>query len=470
LFPSLGYFGGIAASHLSITVDGPVRGIRLSLPPGATGRVDLRGLELFRDGRKVAVDLRKVTVTQSSDDCRGSSRRNPFTYGDLRTLKEKDPWWEARFDQPVDADTIRIYNRRDGHGARRSLRLVVAVADDDGYDEVYCGQSDDAVVQTAGTLSALSEVALDVADLGDEGRAHALREQILAGILRRMSRGVPLRGVQQRRHVAALIPTRRPAPGQGPTDAEWSLLGYLLASERHALPATATSVKSFSHVLGSRTALDRLADEVNRAGELLGSPTAVVTRHGIRDLGVLRRDRDAHLDLMERAAAVLRECGHDMLLSNGTLLGAVREGDFLAYDDDIDVMVPVDAAGPLSGEPELQQLQDELATKGWSVFLPNAHTNFHLVDRQTRMRIDVFPMFVDGETTTMTLNGMRMRAIPTRTVLPTSTIGLHGHTFHGPADPAAYLTEMYGSTWNVPDPYHDWPWPLDDDAALATEP
>jgi hypothetical protein len=128
LFPSLGYFGGIAASHLSITVDGPVRGIRLSLPPGATGRVDLRGLELFRDGRKVAVDLRKVTVTQSSDDCRGSSRRNPFTYGDLRTLKEKDPWWEARFDQPVDADTIRIYNRRDGHGARRSLRLVLAVA------------------------------------------------------------------------------------------------------------------------------------------------------------------------------------------------------------------------------------------------------------------------------------------------------------------------------------------------------
>ncbi|MGF0117735.1 LicD family protein [Promicromonospora sp. Marseille-Q5078] len=463
LLPSLGYFGGIAASYLPIRCAGPVSEVRFSLPRDGQRQLDLRGLELFRRGRRVAVDSSATTVSQSSDVTKDD--RSPFGLGGIRTARETGPWWSVRFDPPIDADEIRVYNRLDGYGIRNRSLTVAVSRPGDGPRTVVTVDSDRVVRQTVDLAARLTGQHLDDEVLASAGAADAARADVLARLADRARNGLLTDDATEQRLLASLLRTDRVPEEESLSDDEWALLGHLLAAERHRTPGTATSMRSYQLVLRSKADLHRLADEVNRAGEALGASRAVLTRHGIVDVGGLRARSDEYIATIEHAAEVLASCGYPTMLAYGTLLGAVRERDFLAHDDDVDLMVPLVAADRAAGETELAELRRGLQEKGWKVSRPNSYTNFHLHDPQTRLHVDVFPLFVDGESTTLHMEKMRLRSIPTSIVMPPRTLSFKGHDLLVPAQPEAFLEERYGEGWSVADPFYDWPWKLADDVA-----
>lgn len=460
LLPSLGYFGGIGANYLPVRFAGPAAEVRFSLPRDGQHQLDLRGLELYRRGKRVDVDLSTASVTQSSDVTKDD--RSPFGFGGIRTAREIAPWWSVRFDPPVDADEVRVFNRLDGYGVRTRALSVAVGRGAEGPDVVVTVDSDRVVRHTLDVLSRICGTPLDEAVLASAEAAGAARADVLARLAERARTGLLTTDPEEQRLLAQLLPTERPDDEAELSDDEWALLGHLLAAERHRAPGTATSMRAFQFVLRSKADLHRLGDEVNRAGEVLGAPRAVLTRHGIVDVGGLRERSDDYIATIENASAVLESCGYPTMLAYGTLLGAVREGDFLAHDDDVDLMVPLDAPGRAEGEPLLAELRERLQAKGWKVSRPNSYTNFHLHDPETKLHVDVFPLFVGGESTLLHMEKMQLRSIDTDIVMPPRTLEFKGHELLGPARPEAFLEERYGPGWSVADPFYDWPWTLRD--------
>ncbi|WP_166849839.1 polysaccharide pyruvyl transferase family protein [Isoptericola sp. BMS4] len=469
LLPTLGYFGGVAVNYLSVRTEGRVSEVTLFLPK-TEGQLDVRGIGLYNKGRRVVVDEGKVTYQQSSDALRTPGRPSPFALGGVRTEREPGAWWTVRLDAPVDADEVRVFNRLDGWG-RRSRKLTVAVAGQSGgFRTVRSVNSDRVVEETLALLSRLTDREVDASVLDSKESAGTARRELLAELARRAGDGLLTADREEQRLLFSLVRTDRLRADEALTDDEWTLLGHLLAAERLRVPATKTSMRSLQFVLRTRGELESLIEGVNRAGEVLGTPRAVLTRHGIVDVGGLRARSEDYLRTIERAGELLESCGYTAMLAYGTLLGAVREGDFLAHDDDVDLMVPLEAAGREDGEPALARLREKLKGQGWRVTRPNSYTNFHLHDPETKLHVDVFPLFVDAGTTTLHMEKMRLRQIDTDIVMPPARLSFRGHELWGPARPEAFLAERYGEGWSVADPYYDWPWKLRDDQPDEQQP
>ncbi|MFE7407783.1 LicD family protein [Isoptericola sp. NPDC057559] len=461
LIPSLGYFGGNAVNYLPVETGGPVSEIRVFLPQ-SEGQLDLRGVELFSGGRRLVIDESRATVSQSSGVERPGGQASPFALGGIRTKREQRAWWSVRFDAPVDATEVRVLNRLDGWGSR-ARALTVAVAGIDGtFRTIRSVGSDRVIAATLALVERITEQKIDETALSSKEGAGAVRAEVLAELARRAGEGLLTPDREEQRLLASLIRTHRLEDGEFLTDDEWTLLGHLLAAERLRLPSTATSMRTFHLVLDSRTALRRLEVEVNRAGEVLGTPPAILSRHRLIDVGGLRNRSDDYVAAMQRATAVLEECGYPAMLAYGTLLGAVRESDFLAHDDDVDMIIPLQASSEKEAREVLRGLHGQLRDKGWKVTRPNEYMNFHLGDPETKLHIDVFPLLVDGERSQLHMEKMKLREVPTDMVLPPATVTFLGHEMLVPADPTRFLTERYGETWSTPDPFYDWPWALRD--------
>jgi len=63
-----------------------------------------------------------------------------------------------------------------------------------------------------------------------------------------------------------------------------------------------------------------------------------IKRYFSRDLG-FGKDKPQAIELLRQTVAMLNECGITYFLISGTLLGPVRHGDFIPWDDDMDLIV-----------------------------------------------------------------------------------------------------------------------------------
>jgi tetratricopeptide (TPR) repeat protein len=150
--------------------------------------------------------------------------------------------------------------------------------------------------------------------------------------------------------------------------------------------------------------------------------------------------RQALLDLHRE----LEPLGVRPFLISGTLLGYVREGDFIPWDKDIDL-------GVFSQEIESADLEAAVAT--WPRFTAKRldWTDRLRIDHANGTKIDVFPHYPEGPD--------RVWHDGTATRWWNTPFGLRTVTFLGveqavPDDPERYLDENYGD-WRTPDPYFD---------------
>lgn len=145
-------------------------------------------------------------------------------------------------------------------------------------------------------------------------------------------------------------------------------------------------------------------------------------------------------------------CGVPAFLVYGTLLGAVRDGKLIGYDNDVDLGYLSRHDHPVDIAREGFRVQRELVRRGWVVRRGSGgRLNVRLRMPDGTMRfVDVFTCFWVEDT--FYIPADVWAPLPREAVLPLRTVELMGVEMAAPADPEALLAATYGPSWRVPDP------------------
>lgn len=181
---------------------------------------------------------------------------------------------------------------------------------------------------------------------------------------------------------------------------------------------------------------------------------AVVTRHGY-STPLAEHDLVAAMGEVTELIAAIEVDGSQVVLISGSLLGLVREGGPIAYDDDIDlaVLLPGDDLSARERAMQWSQLRGRLLTAGRIDVDYEAFHRLHArMFTSQGVAVDLFPAWVDeGRAfvfphTFGTLGSSALRPVATLQGLPV------------PADPTALLVSNYGPGWPRPDPVWTFDW------------
>lgn len=131
------------------------------------------------------------------------------------------------------------------------------------------------------------------------------------------------------------------------------------------------------------------------------------------------------------------------LLAYGTLLGAAREHDFIAHDEDIDlIMMKKDM-------PKFLSLLFELRENGFEIARYESRGFLSIIRKGEY--IDFY--FFDDYPKDPALSYCCMDIYPKALLEDTAPIEFQGAMFQAPRDYIKYLEFNYGSNWHTPIPY-----------------
>ncbi len=254
-------------------------------------------------------------------------------------------------------------------------------------------------------------------------------------------------------HVWSLQPARDMAAVRTRFMAPWpkALLRYLEGRAEVALRehVSGTVIDTYDHTFGG--ARDRAVSVVDSAGHALvldkwGRLTKPLSAEGGQLVDELMREVVKLLDVLRD------ECGVPAYIAYGTLLGAIRNGQLIGHDNDIDLGYVSEHPNPVDVAREGFAVQRVLQERGWVVRRGSgARLNVRLRLSDGSMRfVDVF--------TSHWVNGVFFipsdvgAPLPREAMLPLSTVDLLGWQVPAPADPEALLAATYGQNWRTPDP------------------
>jgi SAM-dependent methyltransferase len=163
------------------------------------------------------------------------------------------------------------------------------------------------------------------------------------------------------------------------------------------------------------------------------------------------------MDLYDSVRRIVAdEYGHDVFLTYGTLLGAVREGGYIAHDIDVDTAYIADGTDPRAAADELQRIAFTLMDRGLDA--QTMYTAIHVRDRDDPdVRLDLFHLYFDDQGRLRFPFGIAGRSRFTRRDWRgTQEIDFLGRPALVPVDAERFVEHIYGPTWRQPKPGFDW--------------
>lgn len=150
-------------------------------------------------------------------------------------------------------------------------------------------------------------------------------------------------------------------------------------------------------------------------------------------------------------ACLEQKFGYRIHASHGTLLGLVREGDLIEHDDDFDCAYVSDFKTCEEVSQERFKIIDHLIACGFRCKLGSTG-HIKVRNKPKGIEIDLMPAWFDGET----YNVSSFTTIPLamEAMLPLKNFDFHGIEICIPADSEEFLTQNYGPTWRMPDPFY----------------
>lgn len=167
------------------------------------------------------------------------------------------------------------------------------------------------------------------------------------------------------------------------------------------------------------------------------------------------------LDIVEE----IRKVTDKVCISGGAILGYQREGQLLAHDDDLDIVVGVtmDQFGGIG--PTLDMLAKHLGAAGYVVkgcFF--AHLWIE-TDARTGQTLDVFVAALEEEYASFYPS--RRKSMKASDLFPAVFNELEGLVLPMPANIEGYLVGVYGPAWRQPDVGFAHPWDRSEYAGLS---
>ncbi|WP_370291667.1 hypothetical protein [Nocardioides sp.] len=155
---------------------------------------------------------------------------------------------------------------------------------------------------------------------------------------------------------------------------------------------------------------------------------------------------------LDDVLAALERAGVQPFVAYGTLLGAVRDGDFIGHDSDADIGYVSQHAHPVDAIRESFALQRRLLAMGYRVQRYSGLGLKVLVrEGESSWRgLDVFGGFLRDDM--LYLMGEVGHPFRSEWLHPRGTARLGEREVPVPAQPEHLLEAMYGPSWRVPDP------------------
>jgi hypothetical protein len=169
---------------------------------------------------------------------------------------------------------------------------------------------------------------------------------------------------------------------------------------------------------------------------------------------VIRPERPAEDEAFDRRAAValaalsaeLEKLGVKAFLISGTLLGYLREGNFISWDKDIDV-------GVFTSDIKLGDIESAFRqAPEFSVRRLDFNSDRLRVDHVNGVKVDIFPHYFVEADGKVWHDGTATRWW--NSPFDMAEIEFLGERQYVPEDPERYLDENYGN-WRVPEPNFD---------------
>jgi hypothetical protein len=160
------------------------------------------------------------------------------------------------------------------------------------------------------------------------------------------------------------------------------------------------------------------------------------------------------VDAFRLAAKVLDEVPVCWWLSDGAVLGAVREGRFLATDPDIDIGVWV---------ADIPAVRAAFVAAGWPL---GRDRPGQLWPTHDGIKVDIHGHVLDGDRVWFELARGKLRyQFPAELFDTLQPMTLHGVETRMPSPPAQYLAAHYGADWETP--RSRWRWNQDPPCLVA---
>ncbi|MBM0204753.1 LicD family protein [Micromonospora sp. STR1s_5] len=160
------------------------------------------------------------------------------------------------------------------------------------------------------------------------------------------------------------------------------------------------------------------------------------------------RDKDEYLFSATRIIKALDAGNHASFVSFGTLLGIVRDGDFIPHDDDIDISVVVEAVSDDDLKGKMLVVRSSLQSAGLNCY-GDHDFHFHAAFGEAKP-VDLFFMRRTGDS--CFVRPARSARVGLGQVFPLGKTTFRGVEVPVPADALGFLRHVYGDDWRTPRP------------------
>jgi hypothetical protein len=256
--------------------------------------------------------------------------------------------------------------------------------------------------------------------------------------------------------VLEMLVSRRPrSPNSEPTVAD--IHGLAAAFSARVLSKGMVKrnvVLEHKHLISTEKYSDLVEHLVNNTysragGDRVASPI-LFRKHGMSG-DALRTEAASYVQSMKEIEGIFSEIGYETILCYGTLLGAIREGAFIAHDDDVDMAVLMKRSKDLDVREEWQEILSSLARRKVLSDFADRFLFIKVTAPNGGKRSDIFPIIpVSDSMVDMYMEDLRIRKVRREIVTPFRQINFYGETFGAPADCEAFLSDRYGLDWRIP--------------------